>query len=72
MQGSIANWLILIGLAIIVVGVLVKSGALGWFGQLPGDLEIKRDGFRFYFPLASMILVSVTLSVLVSLVRRFF
>ena len=72
MNGAIGNWLILIGLAILVVGLLVKSGALGWFGQLPGDIEIKREGFRFYFPLASMLLVSIVLSLLLSLIRRFF
>ena len=72
MNGSIGNWLILIGLAIAVVGLLAKTGALGWFGHLPGDIEIKRDGFRFYLPLASMILVSIGLSLLLSLIRRFF
>lgn len=72
MNGSIGNWLILIGLAIAVVGLLAKAGALGWFGHLPGDIEIKRDGFRFYLPLASMILISIGLSLLLSLIRRFF
>jgi uncharacterized membrane protein len=71
-NGAIGNWLILIGLAILVVGLLVKSGALGWFGQLPGDIEIKREGFRLYFPLASLVVVSIVLSLLLSLVRRFF
>jgi len=71
-NGSIGNWLILIGLAIAVVGLLAKAGALGWFGHLPGDIEIKRDGFRFYLPLASMILISIGLSLLLSLIRRFF
>ena len=72
MHGSVGNWLILIGLTIVVVGLLAKTGALGWFGQLPGDIEIKREGFRFYLPLASMVLVSVVLSLLLSIIRRFF
>jgi hypothetical protein len=71
-NGSAGNWLILAGLAIIVLGFLVKTGALGWFGNLPGDIQIKRDGFRFYFPLASMILISIGLSALLALIRRFF
>ena len=66
------NWLILIGLVLVGIGLLAKTGLLGWFGQLPGDISIERDGFRFYFPLASMILISIGLSVLVSIVRRFF
>ena len=72
MNGSIGNWLIVIGLAILVIGLLVKAGALAWFGQLPGDIEIKREGFRFYFPFASMVLISIVLSLILSLIRRFF
>lgn len=71
MNGSIGNWLILLGIFFLVAGILAKSGVLGWFGHLPGDLHIKRDGFQFYFPLASMILVSVALTALLSLVRKF-
>ena len=72
MNGSIGNWLILIGIVVLVTGVLVKTGAFGWFGHLPGDITIRREGFRFYFPLTSMILVSLALSAAFSLIRRFF
>ncbi len=44
---------------------------LGWFGKLPGDISVKRDGFSFYFPLTTSILISVVLSLLVySLSKR--
>ena len=43
---------------------------LGWFGKLPGDISIKRDGFSFYFPLATSILISVVLSLLVYFLSR--
>ena len=59
MQNGIGNWLIVIGIAIVVIGLIAKTGALSWFGQLPGDIHIKRDGFQFYFPLASMVVISV-------------
>lgn len=36
----------------------------GWFGKLPGDISVKRDGFSFYFPLTTSILISVVLSLL--------
>jgi hypothetical protein len=61
-----------VGLAIVVVGVLIWSGALSWFGRLPGDVRVERDGLRIYFPITSMILVSVALSLLSYLVRRLF
>ena len=72
MQGSIANWIIGAGIALSMVGLITKTGALSWFGQLPGDIRIEREGFQFYFPLMSMILISVVLSALVAVVRRFF
>lgn len=60
------------GIVLVIVGLLVFSGALGWFGRLPGDIRIERDNARFYFPITSMILVSVGLSLLAALFRRFF
>ncbi len=72
MQGSITNWIIGAGTALIIIGLIAKTGVLSWFGQLPGDIRIEREGFQFYFPLMSMILISVGLSALVAVVRRFF
>ena len=72
MPGSITNWMIRAGIALIIIGLIAKTGVLSWFGQLPGDVHIERDGFQLYFPLMSMILISVGLSALVAVVRRFF
>ncbi len=63
---------IAIGLAVVLVGVLIWSGALSWFGRLPVDVRVEREHVRFYFPITSMILLSVVLSLLLSLLRRFF
>lgn len=63
--------LVAVGLGIVLLGLLVWSGALSWFGRLPGDIRIERDNLRVYFPITSMILVSVVLSLLINLVRRF-
>ena len=59
-----------LGLALVVVGLLVWSGALSWFGRLPGDVRIERDSFHIYVPLMSMLIVSVALSLLLYLLRR--
>ena len=64
--------LVAVGLGIVLIGLLVWSGALSWFGRLPGDMRIERDNLRVYFPITSMILVSVVLTLLVNLVRRLF
>jgi len=64
--------LVLLGAAVILAGLLVWTGALGWFGRLPGDVRIERENVRFYFPITSMILVSVFLTLILNLLRRFF
>jgi hypothetical protein len=62
--------LIGLGIALVVLGLLVWSGALSWFGRLPGDLRIERDSVRIYVPLVSMLILSVALSLLLYLLRR--
>ena len=64
--------LVAVGLGVVLIGLLVWSGALSWFGRLPGDIRIERDNFRLYVPITSMILVSLVLTLLVNLVRRLF
>ena len=64
--------LVLLGAAVVVVGLLVWSGALSWVGRLPGDVRIERENVRFYFPITSMILISLLLTVILNLLRRFF
>jgi uncharacterized protein HemY len=55
---------------LVLVGLAVWSGALGWFGRLPGDIRIERDSMRIYIPLASMLLISVVLTLLMYLLNR--
>jgi hypothetical protein len=61
-----------LGVAIVLIGLLVWTGAFAWFGRLPGDVRIERESVRVYFPIASMLVISVVLSLLLYLVRRFF
>lgn len=61
-----------LGIGLVILGLLVWSGALGWFGRLPGDIRIERDSVRVYIPLVSMLIVSVALSALLYLIRRLF
>lgn len=72
-MGNMAgNWLIGAGLVLVVIGLVVKTGLLGWFGHLPGDIRIERDGIRVFFPITSMAVLSIVLSLLLSVLRRFF
>lgn len=62
--------LVTLGVVLIVVGLawpwLVKLG----LGRLPGDIVIEREGFRFYFPITTMILISLVLSLIFWLFRK--
>jgi hypothetical protein len=62
--------LVALGVALVVIGLLVWSGALSWFGRLPGDIRIERESVHIYVPLVSMLLVSAALSLLLYLIRR--
>ena len=64
--------LIVIGVGLILVGLLIWSGSLSWFGRLPGDIRIERETVRVYVPIASMLVVSLVVSLALYLVRRFF
>ena len=61
-----------IGLLVVLIGGLIYFGALSWFGRLPGDIRVEREGVHIYVPITSMLLLSVALSLLLYLVRRFF
>jgi len=64
------RWLVLLGIALVVVGLAWPwISKLGW-GRLPGDLHFERDGFGFYFPLTTSLIVSILISLLVWLFRR--
>lgn len=62
--------LILVGLAIVVAGLLWPWLSKLPLGRLPGDIVIQRDNFHFYFPLTTMIVVSVVISIILWLFRK--
>jgi hypothetical protein len=71
MPKSLGTWLIIAGLLLLVIGVLVKIGLLSWFGRLPGDIRIERENVRFYFPVVTMIVISLVLSLIVYFIGKF-
>jgi len=67
------KYLIIIGLLIVVAGVILYffHDKLHWIGRLPGDIRIERENTRIYFPITTMILFSLILSLLIRLFRKF-
>ena len=68
-MSDIGKTLVILGIVIILVGLLLNSPIkIPLIGKLPGDILIKREGFTFYFPLTTSILISL----LISLIFRIF
>lgn len=68
---DLARLLIVSGAVLLAAGVvLLLAGKLPWLGRLPGDIVVERENFRFYFPIATSILLSVLLSLVLWLLRR--
>jgi hypothetical protein len=63
--------LIYLGVVLVIVGVVFSlAGKLPWLGHLPGDITIQRERFTFYFPLATCILISLIVSLVLYFFRR--
>jgi hypothetical protein len=63
--------LIYLGILLAVLGVIfLLGGKIPWLGHLPGDLTIEREGYTFYFPLTTCILISVIISLVLYFFRR--
>ena len=70
-MAGLGKTLIYLGLVLVVIGLILSfAGKLPWLGHLPGDITIEREGFSFYFPLATGILISVILSLVLYFFRR--
>jgi hypothetical protein len=60
--------LVIVGLVIVALGLVIMAGVP--LGRLPGDFTVRRGSFTFYFPLATSILVSILLTLLLQWLRR--
>lgn len=65
-----AKWLIVAGIILVLAGLLWPLLARLGLGHLPGDMHVRREGFDFYFPLTSSILISLLLSLALWLLRK--
>ena len=72
MNRSVGIVVVIAGGILVIVGLLIYSGALRWFGKLPGDIRYQSDHVQFYAPIVSMLIISLVLSLLFYLLRRFF
>ncbi len=71
-MGEIAKSLILIGAVLVLAGLVILVLGKGPLpGRLPGDILIKRERFTFYFPIATSIILSIVISLILYIINRF-
>lgn len=66
--------IILVGLIFIVAGIIVyfAGDKFNWLGRLPGDIRLEKENFKFYFPITTMIIISIVGSLLFRFFQKFF
>jgi hypothetical protein len=74
MDQNTGKYILIAGGFIVLVGLVVYffGDKLHWIGRLPGDIRVERENFRFYFPLTTMILLSLLITLVINLIKRFF
>jgi hypothetical protein len=71
-MGEMAKVMILIGVLLIVVGlVILVFPRLPFVGKLPGDILLKKENYTFYFPLATSIVISIIISLILYVINKF-
>ncbi len=70
----LGKYLIIIGIIVIIAGLILYffGNRLLWLGHLPGDIRVEKENFRFYFPITTMILLSLLLSLILWIIRKLF
>ena len=66
-----ALFVVVAGFVLVGIGLLMWAGALSWFGRLPGDLRLGDERTRVFIPITSMLIVSLVLSLILWVIRRF-
>lgn len=74
MDQQTGKYILFAGVILVIVGILVYffHDYFRWIGRLPGDIRIERENFRFYFPVVTMIIVSIVITLLIQIFRKFF
>ena len=74
MDQQTGKYILFAGLIIIVAGIIIYffHDYFKWIGKLPGDIRIEKENFRFYFPLATMIIFSLLITIIINIFKKLF
>jgi hypothetical protein len=73
MDQQTGKYIIASGIFIVIAGTFIYffHDYFKWFGKLPGDIRIEKESYRFYFPLATMIVISIVITLIINIFKRF-
>jgi hypothetical protein len=74
MNSDTGKYIIVTGAIIVFLGLIIYffHDKLNWIGRLPGDIRIEKENFKFYFPVTTMILLSLAITAIIQVIRKFF
>lgn len=74
MDQQTGKYILIAGIFILIAGLLIYffHDYFKWIGKLPGDIRIEKENFHFYFPLVTMIVFSVVITIIINIFKRFF
>ena len=74
MDQQTGKYILFAGLIIVVEGIIIYffHDYFKWIGKLPGDIRIEKENFRFYFPLATMIIFSLLITIIINIFKKLF
>ncbi|MGN6532429.1 MAG: DUF2905 domain-containing protein [Ginsengibacter sp.] len=74
MDQQTGKYVVIAGIIIVLAGIIIYffHDYFKWIGKLPGDFRIEKENFRFYFPLATMVILSLLITIMIHIFKRFF
>jgi hypothetical protein len=74
MNQETGKYILAIGGIIILIGIIIYffHDKLNWIGRLPGDIRIERENFRFYFPIVTMLVITLLITIIINIIRKLF
>ncbi|MEO8414553.1 MAG: DUF2905 domain-containing protein [Ginsengibacter sp.] len=72
MDQQTGKYIIVAGILVLLTGILIYffHDYFRWLGKLPGDISIKKEHYRFYFPIVTMIVVSLAITLIINIIKR--
>jgi hypothetical protein len=73
-MAQLAKYLILAGILLVIAGLILYffGNKFSWLGRLHGDIRVEKENFHFFFPITTMIIISVILSLIVYIIKKLF